>query len=201
MSHKHRSPSKAFSPSTTSKSGTGRESSDVAATNRHFFALVEQGDYDRALASLAANGHGSQFPNEKAICLMRLGRFPEAIDTLRKAVLGSNCAWMRDDVPVIYKTNLATALLLGGHPAGCKSILNELDDESLPAVIRIRSVIRDWEKSLSLWQRANWHWLGLEPQNRPVKFDGVIGEFEHSPVSLPRTPFPAKPGPCMKTAV
>ena len=34
-------------------------------------------------------------------------------------VLNPGCTWMRPDLPLVYKTNYATALVLGGNPSGC----------------------------------------------------------------------------------
>jgi len=94
-------------------------------------------------------------------------------------VLNPGCTWMRPDLPTVYKTNYATALLLSGHPSGCLEMLAEIKDEQNPTVQRLRAAIKNWESRLTFLQKLNW-WFGhIEPTNRPVTIDFEAGEFEH----------------------
>jgi len=173
----------------------------AADTDRARLAsIIAQGDYNRALQWLQANGHGSSDQNDRAVCLIRLGRFTEAVEILRSLVCNFGCIWMRKEAPVVYKTNFALSLLLGGHPAGCKSLLGEINDETNAAVIKMRSIISNWESTMTFWQRINWRWLGIEPENVTVHFDGVAGDFEQAVVALAPDRLPDSPSQSMQTA-
>ena len=102
-------------------------------------------------------------------------------------------------MPAVYKTNFATALLLGGHPAGCQEMLSEVGDESHPSVQRLRGAIARWEAGLSFWQKLNWRFGSIEPKNCRVPIDFEPGEFE---VELTPSggPKPAPTGPNLRTA-
>ena len=176
----------------------GQVPPNVSALQR-ISELVSQGNFERAFHLLNAKGEDLESQHAKAVCLMRLGRYTEAIAVLRKLVLNPGCIWMRPEIPLLYKTNFATALLLGGHPAGCTAVLSEIDNDNHSSVIRLREIIKRWEKTLSFWQRLNWRWCVIEPVNRPVTIDFVPGEF-FEPVTLPTDPMPNKPNPSLKTA-
>jgi len=94
----------------------------------------------------------------------------------RDLVVNPGCTWMRPDVPTIYKTNFAIALLLAGRPAGCLQVLDELRQEEHPAVQRLRAVMSKWEQGLSFWQKLNWYIGKIEP-NRPVTIDFTPGDL------------------------
>lgn len=106
---------------------------------------------------------------------MRLGRLADAVRIYRLLVLHSGSTWMNVGLPVIYRTNFSTALLLAGLIPGAVSALNEIDQEDHPAVIRLRHAIGNWELSLSVWQRLNWK-LGLAP-DIPVELPFAPGDF------------------------
>ena len=161
--------------------------------------LVSQGNFEKAFQLLNTKGDDLESQHAKGVCLLRLGRYKEAIDVFRRLVLNPGCIWMRPDRPLLYKTNFAVALLLGGHPAGCTAVLSEIDNDKHPSVVRLREIIKRWEKTLSFWQRFNWRWLVLEPENCPVNVDFVPGEFVEQ-VTVPTDPLPSNPTPSLKTA-
>jgi hypothetical protein len=145
MNKKFRQPSQTNDTSRQKASFNGlrnTQSKLIAATNEHqrFTAIIEQGDCNQALQSSHATGRGNSSQHDKAVCLMRLGRFAEAVDILRKLVLNHNCVCLRNDIPLVYKTNFATALLLSGRPGGCQSLLAELKVETNPAAKMARPV-------------------------------------------------------------
>lgn len=137
--------------------------------------------YDDAIDQLEAAGNDRQLLNAKGVCLMRTGRFAEAIRLYRDLVIHSGCTWMRHDVPLVYRTNYATALALGGIPSGCLAILAELKDEQNLTVTNLRAAIRAWESQLSFWQQLNWRLGRIEPVDRPVTVTFEAGEFEPFP--------------------
>ena len=99
--------------------------------------------------------------NARATCLLRLGRYPEAVVLLRGLVLGSGGLSYRQDVPTIFQANFATALLASGNLSGCLSMLKSIQDTDHPAVVELRSAIDDWNHKLSPWQRLRWR-LGAD---------------------------------------
>ncbi|MDA1050648.1 MAG: hypothetical protein O3C40_09220 [Planctomycetota bacterium] len=116
--------------------------------------------------------------NRRAVKFLREGNLVEALCILRSLVLKPGCTWMRPEVSNLVKRNFATALLLDGHPSGCLEILAEIKDETHPRVRELRAAIERWEKTLSFFQWLNW-WTGrIEPTNRPVLIEFILGELE-----------------------
>jgi len=139
---------------------------------------VSIGDHERALDLLTAAIKSPRNQNARGVCLLRLGRTEAAIRVFRELLLNPGSTWMRPDLPTVYKTNYATALLVGGHPSGCLEIINEIRNEQHPSVQRLRRAIATWEASLSLWQRLNWRIGKIEPSGRPVQLDFPPGDFD-----------------------
>lgn len=139
---------------------------------------VSAGEFEKALDVLATAGKSARLQNARGVCLMRLGRTEPAIRVFREFLLNPGSTWMRPDLPTVYKANYATALLVGGHPSGALEILGEIKDAAHPSVQRLRAAIRDWEASLSFWQRLNWRFGKIEPSGRPVQLDFPPGEFD-----------------------
>lgn len=145
-------------------------------TLRDVVALADSGMAERALAVLSRGRLGSEAArNAKGVCLLRLGRVDEALRLFRSLVLRSDCTWMKPELPVVYRTNLCTALLLSGHPVGASDLLAGMEEQEHPAVLRLRRSIQNWERSLSFWHRMQWK-LGLEPGS-PVPIDFSPGDF------------------------
>jgi tetratricopeptide (TPR) repeat protein len=136
------------------------------------------GEYEKALDLLLAAGKNPRILNARGVCLLRLGRFESAVRALRELVLNPGSTWMRSDLLTVYKTNYATALLLGGHPSGCLDVLREINDESNPTVQRLRAAIERWAASLPFWRRLNWRLGRIEPNNCNVPIEFAPGELE-----------------------
>jgi tetratricopeptide (TPR) repeat protein len=139
---------------------------------------VAAGHYAKAVALLSSVGADPQLLNAKGVCLLRMGKYDEAVRLYKNLVLTPGCTWMRRDLPTVYKTNYATALLLSGRPGGSLEMLDEIGDEQNPTVRRLRSAIQHWEARLSLWQRLNWRFGRIAPSNRPLSIDFEAGDFE-----------------------
>jgi hypothetical protein len=154
--------------------------------------------YDRAIS--LSRKHGCQDPdiiNARGVCLMRTDKYDEAIVLFRGLVLEPGCTWMRRDRPVHYKTNFATALLLGGHPNGCLEVLCDLAGDASPSANVLRSAIKRWESSLPFWAWLDWKINRTEPKNRPVQIDFEPGDFgtQAAPTSRSTLEEPTTP-PC-----
>ena len=139
-------------------------------------ALLDAGRAEHALNLINAKGAGSPaMENARAVCLLRMQEPGHAVQTLRGINLMRESVCTRRDVPVQFKTNFATALLLSGNVSGCLSVLSEIEDDSHPRVGQLRAAIHRWEASLSFWQRLLWR-LGAEP-SCPVTIDFLPGEL------------------------
>jgi hypothetical protein len=140
---------------------------DVADLLGKAEVYLQDGQPGRAIDLLArAKSPSPWVTNALGVCQLRQGNARLAIEVFRGLVLGSGGLILREDVPVVFKTNFATALLAGGNLAGCLRILDEIHDEQDPAVRRIRAAVERWQDGLSFWEKVRWA-LGGDPP-RPV---------------------------------
>ena len=112
--------------------------------------------------------------NAMAVCLLRLGDTTRAIEMFKGLAVTSGVCF-RTDVPAVFLTNFATALLLAHNISGCVSALGAVRDEQNPSVQRLRGAIRKWKVGLSLWQKICWYW-GDTPGN-PIELGFPPGEI------------------------
>jgi hypothetical protein len=131
-------------------------------------ALVAEDKAQKAVDLIIASRSSAPWlTNALGVCLLRLGNAPRAVEVLRSlAVAGTHLA-LRSDVPAVFKTNFATALLLADNLAGCHDVLRELKDDQHPAVHKLREAFAKWQQSLSLWQKLQW-WTGGHPSKHPT---------------------------------
>jgi hypothetical protein len=155
--------------------GPDSKSRDEAALLEKIDALLKK---DQAAAALElirrSKLHTPWIENATGVCQMRLGAAQVAVDVLRRIVV-SNAIYLRDDVPVIFKINFATALCLVENYSGCLSALAEIRQEQHPAVVRMRACILAWKRQMSLWQRICWACGG--PARVPLRLDFPPGEL------------------------
>jgi hypothetical protein len=138
--------------------------------------LFQEGHADKALSLAARAGVTSPWvTNALGVCHLRLGNAKAAVEVFRGLLLTGSLI-LREDVPTVFKTNYATALLAADNLAGCLRVLEELREEDNPAVQRLRAAIQRWQTSLSFWQKLNWY-LGGQPA-RPLPLDFPLGELE-----------------------
>lgn len=114
--------------------------------------------------------------NAAGVVLMRLGRATEAIDVFRKLTTNDTGLFLKKDTPTIYGVNYATALILDGNVNGAIVVLNEIKDAGHPGVVRLRSAITRWRKSLP-WLQRLWMDLSGCRAKAPVTLDGLPGEL------------------------
>jgi len=112
--------------------------------------------------------------NAMAVCLMRLGDAPRAVEMLKGLVVTSGVCF-RSDVPAVFLTNFATALLMIDNVSGCESALGAIPDQQAPGIQRLRTAIRKWKAGLSFWQKMRWYWG--DTLAHPVKLDFPPGEI------------------------
>ena len=138
--------------------------------------LLDVGKPQEAFDLINAKGSGAPaMKNARGVCLMRMQQPALAVRTYRSLVLDHNGISLRTDVPTLYKTNFATALLLDGNVSGCQSVLDEIRDENDPGVQKLRAVIQRWVSELSFLKRLAWT-AGSQPAH-PVTVDFVPGEL------------------------
>jgi hypothetical protein len=138
--------------------------------------LLGEGQMAGAIDLLARTKDNSPWVrNALGVCQMRQGNTGVALDVFRGLVLGPGGLVLRKDVPVVFQTNYATALLAAGNVSGCRTVLAEIGDENNPTVGRLRGAIKRWQQGLTFWQRVNW-FLGSQP-DRPVPLDPPLGDL------------------------
>lgn len=133
--------------------------------------------------------------NALAVAHLRLGNTARAVRLLRHIATDHTSSELRADVPMVFKTNLATALLAGGDVEAFLSTLDKLGGEDHPSVRRLRAVVDRWEGSLSAWQKFWWDFGGVAL--RPPRLDFPPGELPaqpgrgHNPTGRPPDGLPA----------
>ena len=115
--------------------------------------LLREGHPRQALALLPATG-APWVRNARGVCLLRLGRPGEAIETLRDLVFVQGGFAVRPDSDPVFQANYATALLLDGNAQGFWGILGGIADRSHPAVTRLDEAVRRWKAGMTFWQRV-----------------------------------------------
>jgi hypothetical protein len=112
--------------------------------------------------------------NARGVCFLRLGQTGSAVEILRGLVIAGNLN-LKPEVPILFKTNFATALLLSGNISGGEGTLDDIRDEQHQEVHRLRTAIQKWKSGMTLWQKLAW-WLGSKPY-RPFEVDWAPGEI------------------------
>jgi hypothetical protein len=128
--------------------------------------LLDQNQAQEALNLIThVNPDSPPMKNAQGVCLLRLGR----IAVLREITFGGRVC-IPSDTPVVYQTNFATAMLMANHKEGVMDVIERLEEKQHPAVARIRTAIKKWEKSLNLFQRLTYK-AGIYPAKAiPIEF-------------------------------
>jgi len=112
--------------------------------------------------------------NALAVCHLRLGNTVRALRLLRH-IATDDTGRLRPDVPLVFKTNLATSLLVAGEEVGFLRTLDEIGDENHPAVRRLRAAAARRTEPRSAWERFLRR-FGIRPD--PVSaLDGPVGDL------------------------
>jgi hypothetical protein len=138
--------------------------------------LLDQGRTQEALNLLNHLGQTSaSSKNIKAVCLLRLGKVREAISILSEITFQRNVC-IPPEIPVVFQTNFATAMLMANNKEAAISVVERLDDKQHPAVARIKNVIKSWEKGLNIFQRLLSK-AGIYPR-KAIPVDFVPGDID-----------------------
>jgi hypothetical protein len=139
--------------------------------------LLQAGEPTKAIDLIArAKVNSSWRTNALGVCQLRLGKAKLAVEVFRGLVLKAGGILLRTDVPAVFKTKYAAALLAADNVGGCLSVLAEVREEEHPAIGKLKAAIRRWRGSLTLWQKLNWY-LGGQP-DLPVVLDFPPGDLE-----------------------
>lgn len=154
------------------RAGHAHEADRVAEALCKVQALLDAGDVKQALARVSALGSlpDLRLKNARGVCLMRTGCLDGAVRVFREFVLAPGGYLLRSDIPVIYKTNLATALLLSGNVSGGMDVLGEIRERTHPAVAKLLAAIGKWRAGLNPWQKLGWVLGTYTPQFIPLDF-------------------------------
>jgi hypothetical protein len=156
--------------------GAAARPSEIADLLDKVARLLREGSPERALIVLTRAWCNSPWmTNALGVCQLRLGNAAVAVEVFRGLVLAGGL-FLRADVPAVFKTNYATALLAADNLAGCLRVLDEMRDEDNPAVRRLRESVRRWEKSLTFRQKVRWY-FGGQPEH-PLVLDFPPGDLE-----------------------
>jgi hypothetical protein len=151
---------------------------------RNIETQLASGNAAAAYAMLNVNNSSMEFQNARAVCLMQLERFADALEIYRGFVFERGTPCLKPELPIHIKTNFATCLLLNQHIAGCYTLINELSRDQYTAIVRLRKAISAWEKKLTFGQWFNWRLGGIAPRGSTVPYDGVRGTiFEETAVA------------------
>lgn len=155
-------PEGATTPPTTASGATPARPETPAPSPKlaKMRALLEAGQVEEAHRLVSHRDFSDPYlKNAAGVCLLRLGKYAEAVTLFRSLALAANQVNLRPEAPLHFKTNFATALLLSGHLRGCEDVLAELGEDDHPLVARLLRAIERWKASLTFWQRLR-HWLG-----------------------------------------
>jgi hypothetical protein len=127
--------------------------------------LLQEKKFEKALELIRRSKSKSSWAtNATAVCLLRMGNAKGAIPVLRTIVLVRDVCF-QTNTPVVFQANFATALLMIGNYWGCLGVLANINDESNPAVQRLRSAIQRWRDGFTLWQKVCHRW-GCQPTSK-----------------------------------
>jgi hypothetical protein len=115
--------------------------------------LLREGRPREAL-SLLPPSDSPWLRNARGVCLMRLGRASQAVETLRNLVFHTSGFGIRPDADPAFQANYATALLLDGNAEGFWGILGGIEDRKHPAVARLDDAVRRWKAGMTFWERV-----------------------------------------------
>jgi len=148
------------------------------AVSQRVKRLIARGEYRDAVDLLRTGGYRGDQRDALGVCLMRLGEVEQAVQLYRHLVLMPGSILERAGTKDSYKRNFATALLMKGLPSGTLSLLHGTSEPDHPAALRIRSAIRNWQRTLPLWRKLEWRLGGIEPPNCRIPLDFEPGEFD-----------------------
>ncbi|MDI6447793.1 hypothetical protein [Anaerobaca lacustris] len=140
------------------------------ATMTDIVELLDRGEAEKALASIAHCGQDSPpWRNARGVCLLRLGRYDEAVRTFRELVFPGGRIVVAEDVPPLHVANFITAMLLKRNLEAAIPLLEHLHEDGNPYVRQLLQATRQWRRSLTWVQRLRCY-IGWYP-GKPFPLD------------------------------
>ncbi|OYP34158.1 hypothetical protein [Rhodopirellula sp. MGV] len=136
---------------------------------------IAAGDYATACDALQAMSCTPKQRDVLGVCFIRAGRFQSAVELYKSMCLLHNTTMLRPGIEDSVKINYATAVLLAGRPSGALEILADVVNHSNDEELVLRTAIKEWERSLSFWQRLDWRLNRIQPPNTCVTINGTLG--------------------------
>ena len=136
---------------------------------------IDQGNYQRAFDAIPNNSSDIEVLNCRAVCLMRMGKFAQAIVPLRSIALNTSTFHLRPEIPEHIKINFAIALFFGGEPAGGLDALADISREDDPQVQALRARAKAWSASMNWLKRFDWYVNRVAPKIGPTPGSEVVG--------------------------
>lgn len=146
------------------------------------FILEE--NYAGAIKMLCECADGPDARNALGVCQLRAGKIHEATETLKTLVIEPGSLVERNNVPAHYRRNFATALLMYQRIGGCLQVLRSIKNDKSSMAEQLTKTIKEWEKTLTFWQKLNWKMYNVIPEDRPIQLNFVPGEFAPAVQSL-----------------
>ncbi len=137
--------------------------------------LMDQGSYQRAFDAIPNNSSDIELLNCRAVCLMRMGKFAQAIVPLRSVALNLSTFHLRPEIPEHIRINFAIALFFGGEPAGSFDALADIKREDDPQVKMLRARAKAWTDSMNWLRRFDWYVNRVAPKIGPTPGSEVVG--------------------------
>jgi Flp pilus assembly protein TadD len=116
--------------------------------------------------------------NVRAVCLMRSGKFQEAVTVLTELVFPGRTVGVAGGLPVVYLTNLAVSMLKVNNTEGALLLFQQVEQEdpNHPAVVKLSRMIGTWKRSLNIFQRLLLS-MGITPR-KPVAVENADGDLQ-----------------------
>ncbi|MCL5281618.1 MAG: hypothetical protein M1376_17100 [Planctomycetes bacterium] len=141
---------------------------------QHIRELLDHDHPNEALNFITRSGNDSpEMENARGVCLLRLGRFDEAIKVLREVAF-QGLPVIPHDVPALFQANFAVAMLRANRDKGAALMISDrLQGSEHPEAARLKAAVRQWKESLGPLGRLRCR-LGLYPA-QPVPLDEHAG--------------------------
>jgi len=141
---------------------------------QHIRELLDHDRPNEALNFITHSGDESpEMKNARGVCLLRLGRFDEAISVLQD-VTYQGLPGIPHDTPALFQANFAVAMLRANRAKDAALIIAaRLNGNEHPEAAKLKAAVRQWKKSVGLLGRLRCR-LGLYPA-QPVPLDERAG--------------------------
>ncbi len=134
-------------------------------------------DHDRPGEALNfvihSHNDSPEMENARGVCLLRLGRFDEAITVLQEVTF-QGLPGIPPHTPALFQVNFAVAMLRANRDKGAAlMIADRLNGSEQPEAARLKAAVRQWKERLGPLGRFRCR-LGFYPA-QPIPLDEHAG--------------------------